>query len=175
MNVLEQIGFGGSLKDDGLASFLRKLCIGNLILSLTLIPGSYASFCLIDSWGRRPIQLMGFAVLTVLFFVMGMLSCIQCHSMLIYAICRYCLYPTYCKHQIDRFLCALLCGQFLLQFRTKHDDLYRSGRSISYALSFDRARYFSRQRKARSYRHSGCVFSLRERSRPASFLTQPKA
>lgn len=51
---------------------LKNICVGNIILSAAgLIPGYYASFLLIDSWGRKPIQLMGFAVLTVLFAIMG--------------------------------------------------------------------------------------------------------
>ncbi|KAG2083849.1 major facilitator superfamily domain-containing protein [Suillus cothurnatus] len=51
---------------------LYNTCVGNLILSVAgLIPGYYASFLLIDSWGRKPIQLMGFSVLTVLFIIMG--------------------------------------------------------------------------------------------------------
>ena len=36
-----------------------------------LIPGYWATFLLIDSWGRKPIQLMGFAMLTALFIIMG--------------------------------------------------------------------------------------------------------
>ena len=51
---------------------LKNICVGNLILSAAgLIPGYYATFLLIDSWGRKPIQLYGFAILTVLFVIMG--------------------------------------------------------------------------------------------------------
>jgi PHS family inorganic phosphate transporter-like MFS transporter len=46
--------------------------VGNLILSAGgLLPGYYAAFFLIDSWGRKPIQLMGFIVLTILFATLG--------------------------------------------------------------------------------------------------------
>ncbi|KAJ6533665.1 inorganic phosphate transporter [Mycena capillaripes] len=46
--------------------------LGNLIFSIAgLIPGYYASFLLIDRWGRRPIQLMGFMMLTVVSIIMG--------------------------------------------------------------------------------------------------------
>jgi PHS family inorganic phosphate transporter-like MFS transporter len=42
------------------------------VLSLGgLLPGYYFSMALVDSWGRRPIQLMGFALLTILFVCMG--------------------------------------------------------------------------------------------------------
>nr|GAT42806.1 phosphate transporter [Mycena chlorophos] len=51
---------------------LYNVAIGNLILAAAgLIPDYYACFFLIDSWGRRPIQLMGFIVLTALFAIMG--------------------------------------------------------------------------------------------------------
>ncbi|KAJ7664748.1 phosphate permease [Mycena rosella] len=67
--ILEAIGFGVS---GDVFRNLYHLCIGNLILSLAgLIPGYWLCFLFIDRWGRRPIQLMGFIVLTVLFSVMG--------------------------------------------------------------------------------------------------------
>ncbi|RDB17325.1 Inorganic phosphate transporter PHO84 [Hypsizygus marmoreus] len=72
--VLEAIGFGtppttGTL---GVYENLKNICVGNLILSAGgLIPGYYFAFVFIDSWGRKPIQLMGFIVLTILFIVMG--------------------------------------------------------------------------------------------------------
>ncbi|KAJ7478962.1 phosphate permease [Mycena latifolia] len=67
--ILEAIGFGSS---GDVFQNLYHLCIGNLILGVGgLIPGYWLCFLFIDRWGRRPIQLMGFAVLTVLFIVMG--------------------------------------------------------------------------------------------------------
>jgi PHS family inorganic phosphate transporter-like MFS transporter len=52
--------------------YLYTLCRGNIILAIAgLIPGSYACFFFIDSWGRKPIQLMGFCILTILFATMG--------------------------------------------------------------------------------------------------------
>lgn len=51
---------------------LHNVCVGNLILSVAgLIPGYWVSFLFIDSWGRKPIQLMGFALLTIIFAIMG--------------------------------------------------------------------------------------------------------
>ncbi|KIK45244.1 hypothetical protein CY34DRAFT_801868 [Suillus luteus UH-Slu-Lm8-n1] len=51
---------------------LYNICVGNLILSVAgLIPGYWVSFLFIDSWGRKPIQLMGFTLLTILFIIMG--------------------------------------------------------------------------------------------------------
>ncbi|KAI0787972.1 inorganic phosphate transporter [Fomes fomentarius] len=75
--ILGAIGFGSPPKDGALpATFvyqtLRNLSLGNLVLSLAgLVPGYWAAFCFIDRWGRKPIQFMGFSVLTVLFLVMG--------------------------------------------------------------------------------------------------------
>ncbi|TFK60046.1 MFS general substrate transporter [Pluteus cervinus] len=77
--ILEAIKFGTTnVSPDGPApktldvyNNLFNSCAGNLILSLGLIPGYWMSFAFIDTWGRKPIQLMGFTVLTVLFITMG--------------------------------------------------------------------------------------------------------
>jgi PHS family inorganic phosphate transporter-like MFS transporter len=72
--ILQTIGFGtppvkGVL---GVYQNLKNICIGNLILAVAgLIPGYYATYIFVDKWGRKPIQLMGFIVLTVLFIIMG--------------------------------------------------------------------------------------------------------
>lgn len=51
---------------------LRNVSVGNVVLSIAgLIPGYYASICVIDRWGRKPIQLMGFCVLFVVFCILG--------------------------------------------------------------------------------------------------------
>ncbi|VDB94292.1 unnamed protein product [Peniophora sp. CBMAI 1063] len=74
-NILADIGFS---KSNATApgqywyEVLRKTSVGNIILAVGgLIPGYWAAFLFIDSWGRKPIQLMGFGVLTVLFIIMG--------------------------------------------------------------------------------------------------------
>jgi len=73
--ILQTIGFGGPFSKNPVTAVyenLKAVAIGNLILSAAgLIPGYYVSFILIDSWGRKPIQLYGFAILTVLFIIMG--------------------------------------------------------------------------------------------------------
>jgi len=54
---------------------LHNIAIGNLVVACAgLLPGYYASFFLIDVWGRKPIQFMGFGVLTVLLAVLGKIS-----------------------------------------------------------------------------------------------------
>ena len=51
---------------------LHSVVIGNLIVSVAgLLPGYYVTLCFIDGWGRKPIQYLGFAMLTVLLAVLG--------------------------------------------------------------------------------------------------------
>ncbi|CAG8458985.1 4453_t:CDS:2 [Ambispora gerdemannii] len=46
--------------------------VGNLVITcLGTIPGYWCSVLFIDRWGRKPIQFMGFAALTVIFIVFG--------------------------------------------------------------------------------------------------------
>ncbi|KAJ8072571.1 hypothetical protein AAF712_009393 [Marasmius tenuissimus] len=72
--ILQVIDFGtpptGSAQ--GVFDTLKNICVGNLILSAAgLIPGYWVCFLFIDSWGRKPIQLMGFIALTIIFIIMG--------------------------------------------------------------------------------------------------------
>jgi PHS family inorganic phosphate transporter-like MFS transporter len=74
--ILTAINFGSptAAKSTSLYVYenLYNICVGNLILSVAgLIPGYWVSFLFIDSWGRKPIQLMGFTLLTILFVIMG--------------------------------------------------------------------------------------------------------
>lgn len=74
--ILQTIGFGKPPSDlkGGFAVYqnLLNICIGNMVLSVAgLIPGYYATMLLIDSWGRKPIQLMGFGMLAMLFAILG--------------------------------------------------------------------------------------------------------
>ena len=69
-NILINIGFDPVSK--GIYDTILTACKFNLILSVAgLIPGYYATFFLIDKWGRKPIQIMGFSVLTILYICMG--------------------------------------------------------------------------------------------------------
>ncbi|KAH9847515.1 phosphate transporter [Lenzites betulinus] len=74
--ILTAIGFGSpnaSLKGTAkVYQNLRNITVGNMVLSVAgLIPGYWATFLVIDRWGRKPIQLMGFTMLTILFVIMG--------------------------------------------------------------------------------------------------------
>jgi PHS family inorganic phosphate transporter-like MFS transporter len=42
-----------------------------IIVSAALLPGYLAAFLVIDSWGRKPLQFMGFIMLSILFLIMG--------------------------------------------------------------------------------------------------------
>jgi len=72
--ILTAIGFGSphSTGSQKIYDNLNNISVGNLILAVAgLIPGYWVSFLFIDSWGRKPIQLMGFIVLTCTFVCMG--------------------------------------------------------------------------------------------------------
>ncbi|KAG6871167.1 hypothetical protein C0993_003726, partial [Termitomyces sp. T159_Od127] len=72
--VLQAINFGTPSSQGTRLVYdnLWNTCVGNLILSAGgLLPGYYFTFFFIDSWGRKRIQFMGFAILTVLFIVLG--------------------------------------------------------------------------------------------------------
>ncbi|OBZ72700.1 Repressible high-affinity phosphate permease [Grifola frondosa] len=77
--ILNAIGFGTtgtsvSTVPGAAAMFqnLRNVSLGNVVLSVAgFVPGYWVTFPFIDSWGRKPIQFMGFAILTVLFITMG--------------------------------------------------------------------------------------------------------
>jgi len=56
----------------GVYKSLHNIAIGSLVVACAgLLPGYYASFFLIDVWGRKPIQFLGFGMLTVLLAVLA--------------------------------------------------------------------------------------------------------
>jgi len=62
----------GNFTGPQMSANLTNISVGNVIVSVAgSLPGYGASFLVIDSWGRKPLQLMGFIVLTVLFTIMG--------------------------------------------------------------------------------------------------------
>ncbi|RIB09674.1 phosphate transporter [Gigaspora rosea] len=68
--ILQAIGFGDS---QDTFSILWNLSVGNIIITmLGTIPGYWFTVFLVDKWGRKKIQLMGFIVLTVLFLIWGL-------------------------------------------------------------------------------------------------------
>ncbi|KAH7325268.1 phosphate transporter [Rhizoctonia solani] len=74
--MIKSLGYVSKACDDHNAKNSRNILYGvskgNLILAAGgLIPGYWATFCFIDSWGRKPIQLIGSVVLTVLPIAIG--------------------------------------------------------------------------------------------------------
>ncbi|GFZ46219.1 Inorganic phosphate transporter PHO84 [Saitozyma sp. JCM 24511] len=73
--ILSTIGFGSytsGSKQLQMYQTLYNVSVGNIILAVGgLIPGYYFTFAFVDFWGRRPIQLMGFVLLTIIFCCMG--------------------------------------------------------------------------------------------------------
>ncbi|CAF0875134.1 unnamed protein product [Brachionus calyciflorus] len=69
--IIEAIGFSGDIVKDPWNS-LFKNSIGNLIVSfLGILPGYWVSVFLVDRIGRKPIQLVGFGILTILMLILG--------------------------------------------------------------------------------------------------------
>ncbi|KAK4511138.1 Esa1p-associated factor [Mucor velutinosus] len=67
--ILSAIGFGSD-SDPYTAVF--RTCVGNIIINLLgSVPGYWISVFTIDKLGRKTIQIMGFAMLTIMFVVLG--------------------------------------------------------------------------------------------------------
>lgn len=67
--ILAAIGWTGGANQ---YEVFRKNAIGNLILVCAgAIPGYWVSVATIDTLGRKTIQIMGFAILTILFIIIG--------------------------------------------------------------------------------------------------------
>ncbi|PPJ54543.1 hypothetical protein CBER1_02469 [Cercospora berteroae] len=67
--ILQAIGYG---KGNNAYEFLYNIAVGNVILVCAgAIPGYWVTVATVDTLGRKPIQLMGFVILTILFCIMG--------------------------------------------------------------------------------------------------------
>jgi len=67
--ILSAIGYSGG---SNVYKILYNTAVGNLIITCAgAIPGYWVSVATIDTVGRKPIQFMGFSVLTVLFIIIG--------------------------------------------------------------------------------------------------------
>ncbi|RDW73679.1 putative inorganic phosphate transporter 1-6 cotransporter [Coleophoma crateriformis] len=67
--ILSAIGYSGG---SNMYEIFYRTAVGNLIITCAgAIPGYWVSVATIDTVGRKPIQLMGFAILTILFIVIG--------------------------------------------------------------------------------------------------------
>lgn len=69
--ILAQIGYGSKGNHTMYQTFYNN-AVGNLILICAgAIPGYWVTVATVDTVGRKPIQLMGFAILTILFCIIG--------------------------------------------------------------------------------------------------------
>ncbi|KAM3422172.1 hypothetical protein BST61_g2541 [Cercospora zeina] len=67
--ILQAIGYG---KGKNAYEFLYNIAVGNVILVCAgAIPGYWVTVATVDTIGRKPIQLMGFIILTILLCIMG--------------------------------------------------------------------------------------------------------
>ena len=67
--ILSTIGYSGG---DTVYRILYNTAVGNLIIVCAgAVPGYWVTVALCDTWGRKPIQLMGFVLLTILFCIIG--------------------------------------------------------------------------------------------------------
>jgi PHS family inorganic phosphate transporter-like MFS transporter len=67
--ILSAIGWSGG---NNMYEVFYKTAVGNLILVCAgAIPGYWVSVATIDTLGRKPIQFLGFAMLTILFVIIG--------------------------------------------------------------------------------------------------------
>lgn len=68
--ILTAIGFGSDTAN--VYHYYMNIAVGNIILVCAgAIPGYWVTVALCDTIGRKPIQLMGFTILTILFCIMG--------------------------------------------------------------------------------------------------------
>ena len=67
--ILSAIGYSGG---SNMYKIFYNTAVGNLIITCAgAIPGYWVSVATIDILGRRPIQIMGFTILTILFIIIG--------------------------------------------------------------------------------------------------------
>ncbi|RHZ76890.1 hypothetical protein Glove_187g118 [Diversispora epigaea] len=70
--ILKAIKFAGHDNNDSPYEILWNMSVGNIIVTmLGTVPGYWFTVFLVDKWGRKTIQLLGFGVLTVLFIILG--------------------------------------------------------------------------------------------------------
>jgi MFS transporter, PHS family, inorganic phosphate transporter len=76
--LLARAGFGVEISQSelntslGIYKWLRNVAVGSLVVSVVgLLPGYYATIFLIDRWGRKQLQFLGFSMLAILLAILG--------------------------------------------------------------------------------------------------------
>lgn len=89
--ILQAIGYAGK-STDPVYTIFRNTAIGNLIIVCAgAIPGYWVTVATVDTIGRKPIQLMGFTILTILFIIIGFAYHKLSHHALLalYVLCQF--------------------------------------------------------------------------------------
>ena len=87
--ILQAIGYTGG---SSVYHIFRNAAIGNLIIVCAgAIPGYWVTVATVDTIGRKPIQLMGFIILTILFCIIGFAyHQLNHHALLaLYVLCQF--------------------------------------------------------------------------------------
>ena len=87
--ILTAIGYAGG---SNMYHVFRNTAVGNLIIVCAgAIPGYWVTVATVDTIGRKPIQLMGFTILTILFCIIGFAyHKLSSHALLaLYVLCQF--------------------------------------------------------------------------------------
>lgn len=113
----------------------------------------------IDSWGRKPIQLMGFVLLTIIFVCMGfgydkMLSTDSGKKAFVFLYCMANFFQV--SFTVESSLHYTDID--VLELRAQHYNFYSPRRSIPYSLPINCPWYLRRLRQAGRHRCPGWIF-----------------
>jgi PHS family inorganic phosphate transporter-like MFS transporter len=162
--ILSTIGFGGK---DNMYQIIYDLAVGNLVLVCAgAIPGYLFTVLFVDFLGRRMLQIIGFAVLTLLFAVIGFdFFSLSHHALLgLYVLCQFFL--NFGKNSASSRVLffpahpVLLAPQSLANIptpRPKRNDLHRPCRGLPHPLPRHRARPLRRLRQDRRHHRPSCL------------------
>jgi PHS family inorganic phosphate transporter-like MFS transporter len=99
--ILQAIGYSGG---PTVYKMLLNTAVGNTIIVLAgAVPGYWVTVATVDTIGRKPIQLGGFAILTVIFLVMGFAyHKLSEHGLLaLYVVAQFVSYPLTLLHFVS--------------------------------------------------------------------------
>ena len=151
--ILNTIGFSGG---PNVYQLFRRNAIGNLIIVCAgAIPGYWVTVATVDTIGRKPIQMMGFVVLTILFCIIGFAyHKLNSHALLALFI----LAQFFFNFGMSPFLhVPLTKARFanVVMTRPQRHHVHCTRRVLPHAIPIDLARNFGGLRKARCHRRAG--------------------
>lgn len=162
--ILSAIGYADTHDADfNLRAYnsLKNMALGNIIITIMgTVPGYWVTVAFVDKWGRKPIQIMGFAVLTVLFIVMGAaFNPLKEHSIPAFIVLFTLLqviklhFPYFFSHLNVNYLSLnyITLIPVLPKFWSQHNNIHRSRGSFPNTLQINWSWYISCIRKTWSY------------------------